>query len=370
MIKRFSLLLFFLIFSTFSACDNSAIDPGFTREKADRAEPEHVSRVEKRVVALSYEAMGTIRPLTEAVIESQTSAKILNVFCIPGAAVKKDQILIQLDARQLDTRVKQAQEGLSIAKKQWIQAEKSMDAARADLDQAQSAYRRTQKLFDADIVASQKLEQDKSGFLQAKARLENAQEAVNASKALVRQAEEVVKEAEITEGYSKITSPANGIIARRMADPGDLAVPGKPLLIIQTSGALRIEANVREGLIRHVVLKQEYPVKIETINKTILSRVEEILPYADPDTRTFLIKASLPDTPGLYPGMFGRLLISIGKEDVLVIEKAAVNRIGQLEQVFVKTKESWQSVYIKTGRSFGEKIQVLSGLTGNETIGY
>jgi len=95
----------------------------------------------------------------------------------------------------------------------------------------------------------------------------------------------------------------------RMIDPGDLAIPGKPLLMIQTSGALRLEANVREGLISRIVLGNDYQIRIETIGKTVVSKIDEIVPYADPATRTFLIKASLPETPGIYPGMFGRLLI-------------------------------------------------------------
>jgi len=44
--------------------------------------------------------------------------------------------------------------------------------------------------------------------------------------------------------------------------------------------------------------------------------------------------------------------------------------VGQLELVYVKKEGAWQSVYIKTGKKFGEKIEVLAGLTGNETIGY
>jgi len=155
-----------------------------------------------------------------------------------------------------------------------------------------------------------------------------------------------------------------------MIDPGDIAVPGKPLLIIQTSGALRLEANVREGLISRIILGNDYQVRIETIRKTVGSQIDEIVPYADPTTRTFLVKASLPDTPGIYPGMFGRLLIPVEKKRTLLIPQKAVIQVGQLELVYVKKDKTWQSVYIKTGKRFGEKIEVLAGLTGNETIGY
>ena len=82
------------------------------------------------------------------------------------------------------------------------------------------------------------------------------------------------------------------------------------------------------------------------------------------------MKASLPKIKGIYPGMFGRLFIPVEEQNTLLIPKKAVIRIGQLELVQVKNGKIWQSVYIKSGRAFGEKIEVLSGLNENETIGY
>ena len=372
---------FLLLASIFFSCDDSGIPAGTTPDPdgpAGQSRPAATARVETREVTHLYEAPGTIRPLTESVVESQTSAKIIKVLAVPGAAVKSGQTLIELDARRLQTQVRQAKEGLSIAKKELVQAEKSKDEARAGLDQAESEYQRTAKLFKSAIVSSQKLDQDKSLFLQAKARLEKTVQAVQAANAAIRQAQEVVKEARIALSYSKITSPADGVVAKRMADPGDLAVPGKPLMILQTSGALRLEANVREGLINRVVKGGEYPVRIETLGVSVPAVVQEILPYADPDTRTFMVKASLPATKGVYPGMFGRLQIPVETETTLVIPKEAVIRIGQLELVRVKSQEEskgksndqWQQIYIKTGKVFGDKIEVLSGLLENELIGY
>jgi multidrug efflux pump subunit AcrA (membrane-fusion protein) len=140
--------------------------------------------------------------------------------------------------------------------------------------------------------------------------------------------------------------------------------------MIQTSGALRREAHGREGLISRISLGETYGVHIQTLGKTVSSTIEEIVPYADPATRTFLVKVSLPETSGIYPGMFGRLLIPVEQTQTLLIPQKAVIQVGQLELVYVKNDDLWQSVYIKTGRRFGEKIEVLAGLTGNETIGY
>ncbi len=362
-------LLFSLVLLS---CDNDKITPGAAKDSADThlAVPENTMKVETREVVRTYEAVGTIRPLTQSVIESQVSAQVLTVTCVPGETVKEGQVLVKLDARRLEARLQQAKEGLSVAKNNFQQAAKSVEEAKASLQQAKSTYLRTQKLFESDIVPPQQHEMDKAGYLRAKARLEGAKEAENGAESAIRQAKEIVNEAEIALGYTDITAPASGVAVQRMIDPGDLAVPGKPLLTIQTSGALRLEANVREGLIDEVVLGNEYDVRIKNISRTIPSTIDEIVPYADPATRTFLVKAALPGTPGIYPGMFGRLLIPAGKEKTLLIPGVAVIRVGQLEQTLVKRHDTWQRVHIKTGRVFEDNIEVLSGLNGDETIGY
>ncbi|MCP3874257.1 MAG: efflux RND transporter periplasmic adaptor subunit [Desulfobacteraceae bacterium] len=371
--KKLYFILLIPIFLVCFSCENDKIKPGFTKDNHTSKNinhPKYTTLVEKKEVTQTYEAVGTIRPLTESVIESQISAQVIKISCVPGMGVKKGQLLISLDARRLSTQLKQAQEGLAIAKKRQAQAQKSIEETKAGLDQSLATYNRSNKLFSAGVVSSQKLEIDKSAYLQAKARLEKSKESKQAITASIRQAQEVVKEARIAKEYSRIVSPSNGVVVKRMIDPGDLAVPGKPLLIIQTSGALRLEANIREGLISQIVLGKDYQVKIKTIDKTVLSKIEEIVPYADPTTRTFLVKASLPLTPGIYPGMFGRLLIPVKKDQTLLIPAKAVILVGQLELVYVKKEDSWQSVYIKTGKKFNEKIEVLAGLVGNETIGY
>ncbi len=357
---------------TFLSCDSDKIAPGFSTENDQTllTVPKHITLVETKLITQIYEAVGTIRPLTESIIESQVSAQVLNVSCTPGTRVKKGQLLITLDARQLNTKLNQANEGLSVARKNQSQKHKATAESKVNLDQARATYDRTKTLFDSGIVPSQKLEIDKSSFLQAKARLEKNQEGEKSARASIRKAEEFVNEAKIALSFTRITSPATGVVVERKIDPGEQAIPGKTLLLIQTSGSLRLEANVREGLINRVIMDKEYKVSIQTIGKTIVSRIEEIVPYADPITRTFLVKASLTKTENVYPGMFGRLLIPLEKQTTLLIPQNSISHVGQLELVQVNKDNRWESVYIKTGKSYGDKIEVLAGLSGNETIGY
>jgi RND family efflux transporter MFP subunit len=383
--KKMSFLcLLFLFLPLVFSCENTSIPPGFSMDTTqNKLKFQNTTPVESRQVSQIYEAVGTMRPLTETVIESQVSGQALKVNVVPGAKVEAGQLLILLDTRQLNTRLEQAKQGLAFASNTLNQAQKAIDEARAGQDQASAAYVRTKLLYEKEVVTSQQMEIDRAAFLQAKARHEKTLDAFEAAKSNLRQATEVVKEAQIGVGYASIKAPAAGVVLERLIDPGDQAMPGKPLLIVQTSGSLRLEARVREGLIRKIIQGNPYDVKIETLEAPVAATIEEIAPFADPETRTFLVKAALPDTPGIYPGMFGRLLIPVKTEETLLIPQAAVIRVGHLEMVNILSQNKtdpdlsnpdqpipYRSVYIKTGKNFGEKIEVLSGLTGSETLGY
>ena len=92
------------------------------------------------------------------------------------------------------------------------------------------------------------------------------------------------------------------------------------------------------------------------------------MPSADPATRTFLVKVGLPDLPGAYPGMFGRLLVPAGTRRAVLVPASAVRRVGQMETVAVHEDGGWRSVFVKTGKESGGLIEVLSGLRGGETV--
>jgi RND family efflux transporter MFP subunit len=177
-----------------------------------------------------------------------------------------------------------------------------------------------------------------------------------------------VEESRIALSHTRIRAPEPGQVARRLVEPGDLALPGRPLVVLQTGGALRLEALVREGLIRRVGLGQELTVAVPSLETTLGGKVEEIVPAADPATRTFLVKVLLPPAPGLYAGMFGRLLIPAGREEVVLIPGEALVRVGQLETVLIRGEAGWQRAYVTTGQRREGMVEVLSGLEGGETL--
>ncbi len=365
------LFLFLVTLPALSGCqDSEKIQPGKTvatsgQEKA----PVETTHAQIETVRRWFEASGTVRPRTESRIEAQITAQVVAVDVRPGSRVTKGQILVSLDNRQLLSRLDQARQGLKSAQASRKQAQQAVIAAEAAHSQAEANFNRTQTYFKSKAATRQELERAQSLYRQAKAGLARAEEAHTGTLASIKQAEEVVREAKISMGYTRIIAPETGEVLKRLVEPGDLALPGKPLLLLQTAGAYRLEAYLREGLISKVRLGMKLPATITTLKKEVQTEVEEIIPYADPQTRTFLVKAALPPISGLYPGMFGKLKIPVLTEKVIIIPENALKNVGQLEMVSVKEGERWTRRYIKTGRRLGRNIEVLSGLNGDETIG-
>lgn len=346
------------------------IEPGKIQNSGRKnVPPAMTTRTSVKTITEWYEAVGTVRPTTETRIESQVTAQVKAVRVKSGDKVVKNQILVLLDDRQFLSRMDQAKQGLERVIAVKKQARQSVIAAEAAFVQAESAYKRTKTYFESQAATTQDLENSQAIFLQAKAALSREKEALAGSDASIRQAKEVIRESEIARGYTKIKAPETGKVLKRLIEPGDLALPGKLLIILQTKAALRLEAYVREGMIQKVKPGKKLRVYIQTLDKTTDAIVEEIVPYADPQTRTFLVKVALPDIPGLYPGMYGKLLIPIQEYQVVLIPLKAVRKVGQLELVRVKANGVWETRFVKTGQKIDDTVEILSGLEANEIIG-
>jgi RND family efflux transporter MFP subunit len=344
------------------------IPPGKKEAPKQEVQPGRTARASVENVTEFYESVGTVRPKVETRVESQVMAKVLDVYVRSGERVTKGQALVRLDGREYEARLEQTVQALSSAKSRREQMEQAGIAAKAELDRAEAAFRRTKTYFDSKAATAQDMEQAEAAYRQAKARLGQSEEAMNETDAGVKQAMKAIEEAQISFGYTKVTAPEAGQVVRRLIEPGDLATPGKPLLLLQTRGKLRLEAFIPESLIGKILIGSALELKIDALDRFMTGSVEEVVPSSDPMTRTILVKTALPDDDTIFPGMFGRLLIPVRERRVVLIPRRAIQRIGQLEVVTAELEGRWQQIFVTTGKVMGDNVEVLSGLKGDETV--
>lgn len=147
-----------------------------------------------------------------------------------------------------------------------------------------------------------------------------------------------------------------------------MVTPGKVLLTLYDPTRMQLVASVRESLTRRIAVGQSIYVQVDALNKQCKGLVSEIVPEAESASRTFSVKVTGPCPPGIYTGMFGRLLIPLDDEEVIVVPRSVVRRIGQLTIVDVADGEVLRRRAVQLGRTFEEKVEVLSGLRVGERV--
>ncbi|MEE4364087.1 MAG: efflux RND transporter periplasmic adaptor subunit [Desulfotignum sp.] len=332
-------------------------------------QPQKTVETKEQTVAQTYPAVGTVRPKSETSISAQISAQITDVHVKAGEIVTSGTLLITLDSRQAAARLESAKEALRGAKASRDKALQAIKAAEASYTNAKQHVTRIKSFYASGAATEQEFENAQAGFLQARAALSMSRESLVEAEAGIQQATETITEATVHLGFSKITAPVDGEIIRILVEPGDLALPGKPLAAVRTKGGYRVEAHVREGLINTIKTGSQLQAVIPTPGLSLHAVVEEIIPYADPQTRTFLVKAAIPAKEGIYSGMYAKLMVPEAHRTIITMAKEAVIHAGQLELVMVKTDDTWQRRYITTIPLDNTCVEVLSGLSANETIG-
>lgn len=285
-----------------------------------------VQTVEAKKHVAAEETVGTVRAKLQARLEAKVPGRILEMRAVTGQSVKAGELLVRLDVQEIRARLDQA-----LA----LQQQSASDLKRftALLERAAA----TQAEFDA---------------VQARARI----------------AEAGVKEAQTMLGYADVIAPFDGVVTRKLADVGDQAAPGKPLVDLEDPAHLRLEADIPEAIIGAVTLGATMPVRVPNVAGEFQATVSEIAPTADPNSRTFRVKLDLPPGSGLRAGQFGRVAVPLAETMALRVPAAAVVRRGQLQMVFVVVDKQAVMRLVKPGKRIGDELEIASGLSPGESV--
>jgi RND family efflux transporter MFP subunit len=167
--------------------------------------------------------------------------------------------------------------------------------------------------------------------------------------------------------YSTLAAPFSGVVITRTVEPGNLAMPGSPLLSIEQDGLYRLEASVDESRLASVRVGQAVEAVLEG-DRRLNARVSEIVPSVDAASRTYIVKLDLPATSQLRTGMFGRAIFPLSTQKIVAVPQDALMERGQLQSVFVVEDGAVHTRLVTTGRRTGAAVEVLSGLNAGEKV--
>ncbi len=316
----------------------------------------------------SYEATGTVRARTTATISSKVMGYVQQVSAQVGDHVREGQALITLDARDLDVSLRRAEAGRAEVESAIPELENATAAAKANLDLAQTTFKRMEELAAKKSISNQELDEASARLKAALANydmIRSRRAQINSKMASV---EQEIRAAQIMRDYARLTAPFSGVVMTRTVEPGNLASPGTPLLTLEQDGLYRLEASVDESRLASVRVGQAVEATIEATDRRMNARVSEIVPSVDSASRTYIVKLDLPALPNLRTGMFGRAIFPLGVQKVVSAPLAALIERGQLQSVFVVEDGVAHTRLVTTGRRVSNAVEVLSGLNAGEKV--
>ncbi|QDT12689.1 efflux RND transporter periplasmic adaptor subunit [Planctomycetes bacterium K23_9] len=318
------------------------VQPGWNERGALRYTDQPTDVVHEIEKSYIEEAIGTLKASSRTVVSAKLLATIDEILVTAGDQVEQGQVLIKLDDKEYVARLDQAK--------------RSLEAASAHREEAEKQFERTEQLVRQKAAS--------------RSEFDKASRDVQVTVANESRARQAVSESEVMLSYTTIKAAKKGRIVDRSAEPGDIASPGVPILVLYDATSLRLEAPVMEDLAVKLKVGDELSVFVDSLKREFKATIDEIVPQADAPSRSFLVKASLPKSDELYEGMFGRLRILAGQRRHLCLATDAVVQIGQLEFVDVVLPDgNIERRLIKSGRlGMPGRQEVLSGVEAGETV--
>jgi RND family efflux transporter MFP subunit len=316
----------------------------------------------------AYEATGTVHARTTATISSRLMGYAREVRAQIGDRVREGQLLVVLDARDLETSVARAEAGREEVRNAILEAESAVTLSRSQLDLAQVTFNRMQDLLNKRSITNQEYDEASARLKAAQAALDMARAKRTQLDAKIAQIEQEVRAARIQSGYSEIVAPFSATIITKSVDPGTLAVPGAPLFTIERIGAFRLEVSVEESRLSLARVGKTVSVTIDGIDRTFQARVAEVVPSVDAAARTGTVKIDLPSLPELRSGVFGRALFDTAGRKVLTVPSAGVMERGQLQSVYIAEDNIAHTRLVTIGTRVQDKVEVLSGLNQGDRV--
>jgi RND family efflux transporter MFP subunit len=285
-----------------------------------------VATVRAQEVPAMSEVTGSVRPVQRATIAAKVMGTIAELPVTLGQPIKEGDVLLRIAAAEISARLLQAQ---------------------AQLNQAQRDLTRERTLLAQNASTS---------------------DMVKGLEDRVAMTEAMVNEAEVMLGYTTITAPFDGVVARKLADAGDLAAPGMPLLEVEGTTAFEIDTNLPDSLAARLKPGARLNVEIPAANLRFTAELTELSPAADAQARTVPAKLAVPADAGARSGQFVRVQVPGAPVQVLLVPSTAVKRQGQMELVFVAHAGRAELRIVKTGALRGDAVEILSGLADSESV--
>jgi RND family efflux transporter MFP subunit len=289
------------------------------------------------VIVDAFEASGTAEPVRLATLSTKLMGTVTAVSVHEGDGVAAGQLLVRLDARDLDAKRAQVEAGLAEATA--VHHEGSVQAARI-------------RALYADSAAT-------------KAQLDQAEMGLARAEAAVATSRGMAAELAATASYAEVRAPFAGIVTRRFVDPGSFAAPGAPLATVEDASTLRVTVSASPDAVRG--LRRGVTVGATIGDTAVPATIEGVVPAG---ANLYTVNAMVPNPGGRFlSGSAATLSLPRGTRHAILVPAGAIVRQGDLTGVRTAMAGQASLRWVKLGTTQqGVLVEVLSGLAPGDTV--
>lgn len=356
-------------------------------KRTERVEEPVTVRIRKPLVverAAVVRVSGSVEARESAEVAFQVAGRVARVLVEEGQFVRKGQLLAELDAADYLNAERIAAGDAAAARAQLAKAEagarrQELEQARAAFEQADDEYRRMKLLADRKSLAPNDFKKIETAWRVARQRLDEAEEGAraedkDAARAQLAKAEANLELSRKRVADTRLASPLDGVVARRLIDPGEMAGAGIPAFAILDINPVRVRAGVPEGEIGKVKAGQTARVRIPSLGgETFTGRVELVSYAAEAPSRTFPVRILVPNP---------RLTLRAGMVAEASIEgDATVHAITLPGEALVRDPQGATNVFVyfpdkrrvyarrvQVGGALGREVEISGGLSPGDLV--
>jgi RND family efflux transporter MFP subunit len=337
------LLLLLIAFSVFKALSARKAQQEAVAQAAGAKEqtvvelaPTDVSLARTVELAQGLPISGSIKAVNSAVVKARAAGELQGLTVREGDSVKAGQVVARVDATEYNARMKQAQE--------------QADSARAQIDIAQRQWDNNKALVDQGFISKTALDTSWNNFTAAQSNHKAALAAVDMARK--------------TLDDTVLRAPISGIVAQRLAQPGErVAIDARVVEIVDLS-RLELEATLTAGESIDVQIGQQAQLQIEGSNRAVLAKVARINPSAQAGSRSVLAYLAIDDPAGLRHGLFAQGTLNTGRMSALAVPLSAVRTDKPSPYVQVVDNGKVAHKTVETGARGASGTEVMVAVKG------
>jgi len=288
---------------------------------------------------------GEVEAVNNATLSTRMMGYVTKVHVNTGDKVNQGQLMVSVNSTDLQAKRAQVNAGIN-------EAQVAFNNAKRD-------YERFTALFEQNSASQKELDDITTQYEMAQARLESAKAMKN--------------EIDAQFAYAEIKAPFSGVVTNRFVENGDMANPGMPLIAIEAPGNFEVRATVPEMAIGQIKTGEAVEVHIKTIDKSISGKVTEVSSSSSMTGGQYPVKIALDKNDNLKSGMYATVQFPVAQTEetpqLVTVPQEAIVTQGDLRGVYTVSQQNTAILrWLRLGRSFGNEVEVLSGLNAEEAI--